>query len=71
MKQKISEPVTTICYGQKKEWHEREEAIRFFKEGILSTDGSERERYVNIVSDLEAGKKIAVDTLPQRVLNFV
>ena len=32
----IRDRVTTICYGQKKEWDDRWEAVDFFKEGAMA-----------------------------------
>ena len=57
----ILDDVVTVCYGERKEWDTREEAIRFFKEGMACSEGSERERYTNIVLALEAGEKEATD----------
>ena len=52
---KVLKTVKTICYRQEKVWDSREEAIRFFEEGILSCEGSERDRYMNIVTKLRLG----------------
>ena len=48
----MSDPVTTICYGQKQEWEDRWQAVDFFKEGVMACDGSEKERYTNILLKL-------------------
>lgn len=48
--------VTTICYGQRKEWDDRWEAVEFFKEGVMACDGAEKERYTNILLKLLAGE---------------
>ena len=48
--------VTTICYGQKKEWKDRWEAIDFFSEGAAACDGSEKERYTTILLKLLSGE---------------
>lgn len=48
--------VTTICYGQRKEWDDRWEAVEFFKEGVMACDGAEKERYVSILLKLLAGE---------------
>ena len=57
----ILDDVVTVCYGERKEWDTRDEALRFFKEGMACSEGSERERYTNIVLALEAGEKEALD----------
>jgi len=51
----ILKTVKTICYHQEKVWDSREEAIDFFEEGIIMSEGSERERYQNIVTKLKLG----------------
>ena len=48
--------LTTICYGQKKEWKDRWEAIDFFSEGAAACDGSEKERYTTILLKLLSGE---------------
>ena len=57
----VLDDVVTVCYGERKEWDTRDEALRFFKEGMVCSEGSERERYTNIVLALEAGEKEAFD----------
>lgn len=53
--------VTTICYGKKKEWATRKEATKFFTECALWSDGSEKERYMNILLELSIGNDICTD----------
>ena len=53
--------VTTICYGQAKEWENRWDAIDFFKEGVMACDGSEKDRYTNILLKLLAGETVCTD----------
>ncbi len=54
--------VTTICYGQKKEWDDRWEAVDFFKEGAMACDGSEKDRYTTILLKLLAGETTCSDS---------
>ena len=54
--------VTTICYGQAKEWENRWDAIDFFKEGAMACDGSERDRYTTILLKLMAGETTCSDS---------
>ena len=54
--------VTTICYGQKKEWDDRWEAVDFFKEGAMACDGSEKDRYTTILLKLLAGETTCYDS---------
>ena len=57
--------VTTVCYGQKRVWENRWEAIDFFKEGAMACDGSEKERYTNILLKLLAGEEACSDETHQ------
>lgn len=52
--------VKVTCYGSTKVY-EREQAIREFTTAVLVCEGSERDRYCNILSDLRAGKSEAKD----------
>ena len=54
--------VTTICYGQAKEWENRWDAIDFFKEGAMACDGSEKDRYSTILLKLMAGETTCSDS---------
>lgn len=53
--------VTTVCYGQQRVWPSRKAAMDFFEEGILSSEGSEQERYVTIYFKLKNGSDYATD----------
>ena len=53
--------VTTICYNQERKWKHRKDAIEFFKCGVIESDGSERERYINVLIDLELMKDVCTD----------
>ena len=62
-KKKVATPkdiVTIICYGDI-ERKERSEAIKFYKECAYACDGSEKERYSNVLLDLMDGRKLAWD----------
>ena len=58
---KPSEKVVTICYNQREEWNDRQEAIKFFRDAMMNSEGSEHERYFKILSELEAGETICSD----------
>ena len=47
--------VKITCYGQTKVWDDRQEAIKFFSEGVAACEGAERNRYVNIYMQLVSG----------------
>jgi len=53
-KKQFKNPVEVTCYDETKTW-ERDEAIEFFTEGMFATEGSESERYRNIVRKLQSG----------------
>lgn len=53
-KQSKSDLVAITCYGQT-EVLERREAIEIYKDCIYHSEGSERDRYINIVRGLECG----------------
>lgn len=53
--------VKTICYGKEQTWDKKEDAIEFFIDCMLNSEGSERDRYCNILSALKAGLKVCKD----------
>jgi len=60
-KVKKLDSVTVICGGQLEVWDSRDEAEKFYLEGINSCDGSERCRYAKIYADLILGCQICTD----------
>ena len=58
---KVLDVVKTICYGKEKIWDKKEDAIDFFVDCMLNSEGSERERYCNILSSLKANLKVCKD----------
>lgn len=52
--------VTIRTYGQEKQWN-REEAISYFATAVLECDGSEKERYANILAQLNLGSNYCYD----------
>lgn len=52
--------VKIICYKRESEMN-RQDAIREFTEGVMVCDGSERDRYMNVLLDLMAGKTVCRD----------
>ena len=58
---RVLDVVKTICYGKERLWDKKEEAIEFFIDCMLSSEGSEKERYCNILSSLKANLKVCKD----------
>lgn len=58
---RVLDVVKTICYGKERIWDKKEEAIEFFIDCMLSSEGSEKERYCNILSSLRANLKVCKD----------
>ncbi len=52
---------TTVCYGKTRNWNTMDEALAFYLEGIMNSEGSERERYATIYSKLKSGLLFATD----------
>lgn len=53
--------VTTICFGKKRKWDDRLEAERFFLEAMDNTRGTERERYSEILAQIQMGCSVCKD----------
>ncbi|MCD8300215.1 MAG: DUF4314 domain-containing protein [Clostridiales bacterium] len=53
--------VTTVCYGQTREWSSRRDAMDYFLQGIISTEGSEQERYAKIYAELQTCFRLCTD----------
>lgn len=56
-----SNNVTTICYGKKQIWNNRNEAEDFYLDCMANSEGAERDRYVNIYIALKKGNEICTD----------
>lgn len=81
--QRLKEPVTptdgmlrelaaqgecvVICYNQAEVWQSRSLAAAFYAEGVRECDGSEAERYMNVLMDLMDGKAVCHDGVTQRL----
>ncbi len=48
--------VKVTCYGKVKVYDDRQAAIDFFEKCVVNSEGSERNRYVEILIDLRSGK---------------
>jgi hypothetical protein len=58
---RVLDVVKTICYGKEQIWDKKEDAIEFFVDCMLNSEGSERERYCNILSSLKDNLKVCKD----------
>ena len=56
---------TVICstYGREKKFKSRKDAIKFFKECVMCSEGSEQSRYVSILMQLMNGDKYCSDEM--------
>lgn len=45
--------VKVLCYGEVETYPTRTEAINFYKDATYGLDGSEKDRYMNILMDLQ------------------
>ena len=45
--------VKTICYGTERTFDDRQEAVDFYENCVMNSEGSERDRYVEILIDLK------------------
>ena len=63
--------IKVVCYNQIETWHSRRNALAFFRDCARNCEGAERDRYINIVWDLEDKKTICHDgsSLPYEVLD--
>ena len=57
----VLDPVVTVSYGQERKWDDRRDAIAFFVDCMLGSEGAEHERYLKIYLDLMTGKKVCKD----------
>lgn len=57
----MDKKVICKCYGTEQEFSTRQEAVEFFMEGLMCSEGSEQERYANVLSDLWLGKTYCTD----------
>ena len=53
--------VKTVCYGKEKLWDTREDAIDYYADGVLNSEGSEQQRYLKVLVDLTLGKSVCKD----------
>lgn len=56
----FKQPVDVICYGKRQHFDTRNEAVAFYREGVLAAEGSEHERYTKIYFDLVCGSSPVV-----------
>ena len=52
---------TTVCYGKLENWDTMDKALEHFLEGMMNSEGSERERYAAVYSKLKSGLLFATD----------
>lgn len=55
------EIITVMCYDNEEIWGDRNEAIDFYLECMIFSDGAERERYRTIFEQLMTGNMYCTD----------
>ena len=55
--------IRIVCYNHLEFWHSRKMAMDFYRKAIRNSEGSERDRYLNILWDLEDGEMLCVDSV--------
>ena len=53
--------VTVVCYGNTRYFHNREDAEQHYLEGMVMSEGCERDRYTNIYLQLKEGLDFCTD----------
>ena len=53
--------IQIVCYNEVERWHRRSNARKFYYEGVMCCEGSERDRYVEILRQLDAGLDVITD----------
>ncbi len=56
----MNKPVKVLCYGEVETYPTRTEAINFYKDAAYGSDGSEKDRYMTILMDLQYTDKYFV-----------
>lgn len=57
----MAKEIICVCYGKEHKFKTRKQAMDFFLECMACSDGSERDRYVNIYLELKSGKNYCTD----------
>lgn len=60
--------VTVFCYGKEETFDNAAQALKKYMEGVACCEGSERERYMNIVTDLYDGQNLCIDDYDEYLL---
>ena len=53
--------VVTVTYGKTRQWETRKEAMDFFWDAILNSEGAERDRYITVYAQLKDGMAFCSD----------
>ena len=57
-----SKGVICICYNKEHTFSSRKKAEAFFKDCAYNSEGAERDRYIEILMQLDEGRAICFDT---------
>lgn len=56
-----AEKVITYCYGKKREFESRKDAMEFFIACLMNSEGAEADRYGKVLKDIADGFEICRD----------
>ena len=63
--------VVCICYGKEQVFKSRKAAINFYSEAMFNTEGSEQERYCNILAGLYRGEtRCSDESISRNIIEF-
>lgn len=54
--------ILCICYNQAHWFSSKKKAEAFFKDCAYNSEGAERDRYIEILMQLDEGRKVCFDT---------
>lgn len=58
-----NDSIEVVCYGESKVWKDRVKAYKFYERAAANSEGSERERYINICLGIIARNAVCRDEM--------
>ena len=63
----MREEIYTVCYDSLSIYNNKKDAIKFYNDCYMMSEGAERERYASILFDLNNDKRKATDNLDKKL----